>query len=437
MLNFLFFLIKIVIKKIFILFKFNKILIRNNFFCFYKFNLNKPIDQNVSVIIPTYNGADTLESLLDSLARQKKVLIKEIIIIDSGSSDETLAIAKKNSLVKIIKINHKLFNHASARNLAAEKAIGDFLLFTVQDAHLSDDLAIYKLISVISHHPECAAVSARQQISKFADAYADYENSELYEGVSLLADYRLTKGIKNIPNQILEYRDLTFLDNVLAIYDKKVFKKLNGFPVVKYGEDIAYAHLALQNKYQVGLINKALVTHSHTRPLAYVLKRNFTGYYPEKFQFSVPKIINESITDHLVIVGWLLAELSTTQPKINFWMIKNLCNLNKKIIVDLNIKEIFKNHQIDFFENCYSVQSKINQSLFKKYFFNLIKSYIRALFNYKTNFLDADKEKKYFLKKILVAELGKNLAIVLSKKNRFNRSQYNIKHIKSQLESNV
>lgn len=47
----------------------------------------------VSVIIPTYNAGKTFNNLLSALYNQEKVE-KEIIIVDSGSTDGTVLTAK-------------------------------------------------------------------------------------------------------------------------------------------------------------------------------------------------------------------------------------------------------------------------------------------------------------------------------------------------------
>ena len=51
------------------------------------------VDVTVSVIIPTFNGGKDLPALLELLSKQADVREIEIIVVDSGSTDDTLAIA--------------------------------------------------------------------------------------------------------------------------------------------------------------------------------------------------------------------------------------------------------------------------------------------------------------------------------------------------------
>ena len=55
--------------------------------------MNKNNEPLISVIVPVYNGADRLSVCLKSISRQTYKNF-EMIIIDDGSTDDTLAICK-------------------------------------------------------------------------------------------------------------------------------------------------------------------------------------------------------------------------------------------------------------------------------------------------------------------------------------------------------
>jgi len=83
----------------------------------------------VSVIVPTLNSANILEECLDSIKRQKYKNI-EIIIADGGSTDTTLALAKKHHchLVK-----NPLITAESAKAVGLKHAHGDYVAFIDSD----------------------------------------------------------------------------------------------------------------------------------------------------------------------------------------------------------------------------------------------------------------------------------------------------------------
>lgn len=49
----------------------------------------------ISVIVPTFNAARTLAGTLECLSLTRPELVREIVIADGGSSDDTLAIASR------------------------------------------------------------------------------------------------------------------------------------------------------------------------------------------------------------------------------------------------------------------------------------------------------------------------------------------------------
>ncbi|UFS69113.1 glycosyltransferase [Geomonas sp. RF6] len=85
----------------------------------------------VSVVIPTYNSASTLRDCVTSvLAQTHKSL--EVIIVDDGSSDDTVTIARSfgGPVVVLTKENG---GPASARNLGIRKCSGEFIAFMDSD----------------------------------------------------------------------------------------------------------------------------------------------------------------------------------------------------------------------------------------------------------------------------------------------------------------
>ncbi len=96
------------------------------------------MDPLVSVIIPAYNSEKWLKSSVSSALSQTWSK-KEIIIIDDGSSDNTLKLAKEfeSSSVKVISQKNK--GASSARNSGLQIAQGDFIQWLDADDILAPD----------------------------------------------------------------------------------------------------------------------------------------------------------------------------------------------------------------------------------------------------------------------------------------------------------
>ncbi|MCX6340255.1 MAG: glycosyltransferase [Candidatus Aureabacteria bacterium] len=92
--------------------------------------------RKVSLYIPCYNAAKTLKSCLESILAQTYP-VDEIIIVDDGSTDETVAIASRYP-VKIIR-HQKNFGLAASRNTAFRTARNEFVAAVDADVALDRD----------------------------------------------------------------------------------------------------------------------------------------------------------------------------------------------------------------------------------------------------------------------------------------------------------
>ncbi len=89
----------------------------------------------ISAVINTYNEAEKLKDCLGSI----EDWVDEIVVVDMGSKDETLEVAKKFG-AKILE--HKLVPYVELiRNWGVEKAAGDWILVLDPDERIPKDLA--------------------------------------------------------------------------------------------------------------------------------------------------------------------------------------------------------------------------------------------------------------------------------------------------------
>ena len=96
---------------------------------------------SISIVIPVKNEARGIRACLDSWINQT-ASIQEIVVIDSGSTDETIEICREYSQVKLIQIPAEEFNHGTTRNVAMQSVTGDLTLMTVGDGRAYDEHVI-------------------------------------------------------------------------------------------------------------------------------------------------------------------------------------------------------------------------------------------------------------------------------------------------------
>lgn len=86
----------------------------------------------ITVVIPAYNSEKTIQKTLDTLKHPK---IKEIIVVDDGSTDKTVEIAEKHAT--IIKTTHG--GAAKARNIGIKKCKTEKILLIDSDVYIDTE----------------------------------------------------------------------------------------------------------------------------------------------------------------------------------------------------------------------------------------------------------------------------------------------------------
>jgi glycosyltransferase involved in cell wall biosynthesis len=112
----------------------------------------------VSVLIPAYNAERWLGSALQSALDQSWPNI-EIIVVDDGSTDQTLAVAKRYESARIKIMRQENRGASAARNTALREAQGDFLQYLDADDFLSTD-KIQEQLTLLRENPDHLSVSS-------------------------------------------------------------------------------------------------------------------------------------------------------------------------------------------------------------------------------------------------------------------------------------
>lgn len=236
------------------------------------------IDKKISVIIPTRNAGKEFPLLLRRFKSQKGIRECEIIIVDSGSSDETTRFARKEGAT-LVEIAPETFNHGSARNTGAERATGDFLLFTVQDALPMTEQWLWEMANVLEK-TDVVAVSCAEFPRSDCDLFYRLLMWCHYRHLHLDQDRYLTWDNSCISD--LGLRANSGISDVAALFRQDVFRKYkyhNGF-----AEDLELGKRLICDGHRIAFLHSTRVLHSHNRPPYYFLKR---GYVDSRFRNEV------------------------------------------------------------------------------------------------------------------------------------------------------
>jgi cellulose synthase/poly-beta-1,6-N-acetylglucosamine synthase-like glycosyltransferase len=129
----------------------------------------------ISIIIPTYNEEKTIKNKILNILNQNYPKDKiEIIVVDSGSKDKTIDIAKEFN-VKILKQEERK-GKANALNYALNYAKGEIIVVTDSDSFWKED-ALKKGVEILNNEKVGAVTCIKEAYDeKIEKTYRDLYN---------------------------------------------------------------------------------------------------------------------------------------------------------------------------------------------------------------------------------------------------------------------
>jgi len=240
----------------------------------------------VSVVVPAHNASATIEECLQALARQSLPRAEyEVIVVDDGSSDSTRATAARYG-VEVLTQDHQ--GPATARNLGADEAQGEIILFTDADC-----------VPASNWIETMLAPFRDDQIAGAKGVYRTHQKALVARFVQLEYEDKYDLMRKE--------RYIDFIDTYSAAYRKEVFNNNEGFDPAfprASGEDVEFSYRLAERGYKMVFVPQAIVYHHHVDSLRDYLKRKFyVGYWRVLMYRKHPaKIWKDSHTPQLLKV---------------------------------------------------------------------------------------------------------------------------------------
>ncbi len=238
----------------------------------------------VSVVIPTKNAGPLFRDTLEKLKAQEYEGNVELVVIDSGSIDDTVAIANEYGAT-IISIPPDEFDHGLTRNKAIEAASGEIIVLISQDVIPGNQYLIRNFVAAFDD-PKVAGACARQVPREDADILTK-RNLNIWltgrktEEIRWIKDWQIYRGLSP-----LERYYVCNFDNVCSAIRKSVWLDIP-FRANEFGEDIDWAHQVLEAGWKIAYWPNACVIHSHNRFIKYEYDRNFVCHKKLYEQFGI------------------------------------------------------------------------------------------------------------------------------------------------------
>ncbi len=239
-------------------------------------------DPLASIIIPTRNGAKTLEKVLPAVFSQRSNEPFEVLIVDSESNDGTPELVKQFD-VRFFPIRKKDFNHGATRQWAAEQAKGKYVLFLTQDATPVNEHWFSSLISAIES--EKGAVGAYSRQIPYPDCHPmDADGILQWFGPDRKIYY--LDGIHWENLSPMERRLSANFDDVSSCIHRETLLKYP-FQPVPYGEDLEWAKRILKQGMKLVYEPSSIAHHSHRRSPLYEFKRRYVDHKMNKVYYGI------------------------------------------------------------------------------------------------------------------------------------------------------
>jgi glycosyltransferase involved in cell wall biosynthesis len=217
------------------------------------------------VIIPVKDGGADLRRCLDGIARQRTDEEVEILVVDSGSGDGSPELARSNG-ARVLEIEPVGFRHGATRNLAAEAARGNILVFTTQDAYAADEQWLERLSALLRNDDDVAGVYGRQIPHEHASPPERFFLDFLYG-----PEPRVQRATD--PSELSLHT--TLFSNVNSAIGRSIWERFPFADELFFAEDQDWARRVLLAGNALRYEPRAVVRHSHEYNLTSAFKRFF------------------------------------------------------------------------------------------------------------------------------------------------------------------
>lgn len=205
----------------------------------------------VSIVIRCKNEEKFIGKVLENIWRQERDFDIEVIIIDSGSKDRTLEIARKFP-VRVYQISPEKFIYGYALNIGTNLAKGEYVVFLSAHVIPKDTLWLKKLVFPLKENENIIATYGKQESISRLNPFEEMELKEWFSS-------------KNIPPKVI-------FSNANCCIKKKILYQFPFDEKIPFGEDRLWA-LSIPKNLKILYVPNASVYHSHPFKWKYWLKR--------------------------------------------------------------------------------------------------------------------------------------------------------------------
>jgi len=228
-------------------------------------------DYRATVFIPTYNGEAYLAAIFKALQSQKTDFEFEVLVIDSGSKDNTLRIIDEyqESLpnFRFIQIPNNEYGHGKTRNQAAHLAKGEIVVYLSHDAIPAHERWLHEIVKPFEISEKIIGVMGKQVPRPYCIPLLKYEINSVFNNFG--PDFGTTIFYKDyfVQSQGV-YDAISFYSDANSAARREAI--INDIPYqdVKYAEDQLFGRDIINAGLYKVYAPRASVVHSNDLALS-------------------------------------------------------------------------------------------------------------------------------------------------------------------------
>ncbi len=227
---------------------------------------NKISRPDVAVIVLTRNAGYLWPQWIKGIQSQT-VAAGRYLVIDSGSEDHTVALAKASGL-EVVPIDPTDFNHGGTRQMAAELCPdAELLVYLTQDALLKQPDSLETILARFDGDAQVGMAYGRHVPRMGANLLEVHARQFTYPAQDSIRDRSSFRS--------MGYR-AAFSSDVYAVYRAQALRSIGGFPQhIIVSEDSYVAARLLLAGWKAVYAAESRVEHSHQYSLLQVFRRYF------------------------------------------------------------------------------------------------------------------------------------------------------------------
>ncbi|HIA51258.1 MAG TPA: glycosyltransferase family 2 protein [Candidatus Melainabacteria bacterium] len=225
------------------------------------------------VVIPTKNGGALFERVLRQTFSQVTGFPFEVLIVDSGSTDQTVSLAR-SSKARLLSIRPEEFQHGDTRNFAVSQTDAEFVAFLTHDALPANKFWLRNLVLKMELHTDVAGAFGRHRAYPECDPFTTDELERLFDHLKELDPVQKIEDAERYASDVSYRQLLHFFSNNNSCLRRSVWEKLP-FPSVNFAEDQAWAQKVIEAGYAKVYADDAVVYHSHSFNTVETFRRAF------------------------------------------------------------------------------------------------------------------------------------------------------------------